>query len=598
MNKQEYLAIQNLTYGGYCNYLKEKYGECHYTYGNKGNNRSQEGLFIHHIAEDKVPALSSAVNKKRYPEYQTPEQLVYCDYLEHLYLHILIGKETAGLKNLGLDGAFQYLVPELKSFYENNHLKPNINPNYYSVIKNDADVFNLLFEEYNKIVETTDIVLEHNSLLYPQIEKCLDTEGKALCVLGTGLGKTTTALQYIWKHKCRALVIVPNNLIKTGWEKYVDFCDVVSYQSFAKRYKTTDFSEYGLVILDEAHHAGYDEERNKGAAVWSKGIEYIINNKIIKVLGLTATPERSDDINVAETLFKGAVCEGMSVEEGIEQGIIHPFSYVTALYDTEGIVSNLKEEGAIDGLTRELQGQLDLALNNTLNVKDVFNKYLINNSDLNGNKRKGIVFIQEIEDKKYVQDIFAEVFPNMEIRAIDSKMPAAEVEENRNWFENTKEGLLLAVNMISEGAHYTGVNMIIMFRRTSSYQVYTQQLGRIITLTKDKNPQGIVFDLVNNADNVQYNSRHIEKGERKHSIGDIIKALEETSAGKSGQIIVADETRDICEVIRKIKDFNNDSWEDWELEILKTYYPTEGAEGVMNRIDEYWERLHPGALTE
>ena len=579
MTRQEYEQVKNMSYDDYCNYLQNKYGKVPARYGSELNKRSEEGLFIHHMREDEVASLSNReIAKNSNPEYQEGYNLVYANYLEHLLLHILIGEETAGTKNLGLNGPFMFIVPALMGYFNNNNKNKVINEGYYKAIEGQKEVFDLLFERYNKVVCNVDITLEHNQTLYPQVEKNLNENNKALVVLGTGLGKTTTALQYIWKHQCRALVIGPNNIIKTGWEKYSDYCDTTTYQSFANEYQDIDYTQYGLVVLDEAHHAGYDEETEKGAEVWSKGIKYIIN-KGIKVLGLTATPERSDKINIAKTLFKDCVCEGLSVEDAIEQDIIHKFSYITALYDTDGIVEEVKKTyDCGDEVITKLIGQLDLAINNTPTMKEIFNKYMPKN------KRKGIIFIQEIEDKKYVMDIFKDIYPNIEYRAIDSKMPYEEVKQNRQWFENTDEGYLLAVNMVSEGVHYKGVNTLIMFRRTSSYLVYTQQLGRIITLTKDENPNAIVFDLVNNADNVVYNDRKINK-KKEHSIARLIKVLK-TSALKSNQIIVADETREIVNVIRKIKQENDRSWQDWEIEIIKEFYPTEGAEGCMERINK------------
>ena len=109
-----------------------------------------------------------------------------------------------------------------------------------------------------------------------------------------------------------------------------------------------------------------------------------------------------------------------------------------------------------------------------------------------------------------------------------------------------------------------------MFRRTNSYLVYTQQLGRIITLAKDENPEAIVFDLVNNVDNVEYNDRKIE-GNKRYSVSRVLDAIRRR-AEKSEQIIVADETRDIVKAIRDIKQFSDDSWEDWEIEILRENY--------------------------
>ena len=144
---------------------------------------------------------------------------------------------------------------------------------------------------------------------------------------------------------------------------------------------------------------------------------------------------------------------------------------------------------------------------------------------------------------------------------------------------------MLAVNMISEGAHYRGVNTLIMFRRTNSYLVFTQQIGRIITLAKNENPNAIVFDLVNNIENIEYGNEE-QDGKRIRSTTNIIKQLEKTMAFKSSQIIVADETKDIVKCIRKIKKCDISEWQQWEDCIIKRYYPSETAEECAHRINK------------
>lgn len=588
MNIKEYTKIKNISYKDYCDYLLKKYGPVPYVYGDKKNRPGREGLFIHHMDEDKVASLCSKENQDIYPHFQTSDRLVYADYLEHALLHIMIGEETAGGRNLGLHGANLFIIPGLRSCFENNKINnPKWPSIYYDLVKNDKDVYDLIFERYNKTVEECDIVIDHNRTLYLQVERCLEESNRALVVLGTGLGKTTTALQYLWKHQCKGLVIGPNNLIKSGWEQYGDWVDTITYQSFASRYKTTDYGNYGLIILDEAHHAGYDEDTERGAKVWSQGIKYVLAQGY-KVLGLTATPGRTDNIDIGETIFKGTVCEGYAVEDAIEKGIIYPFSYITAVYDTDSLIEEIKQKYySEDAECKKLFGQLDLSINNTPTIRQLFDKHMPKN------KRKGIIFIQEIADKEYVLDIFKQIYPDLykqnKFKAIDSHMNPKDVKDNREWFENTDEGYLLAVNMISEGAHYKGVNTLIMFRRTDSYLVYTQQLGRIITLTRDQNPNAIVFDLVNNIENIRYNDRKLTK--KKHTISNIVKVLKECEAHKSGQIIIADETRDIVKCIRNIKEYASRRWQEWEDEIIKQYYATEGAEGCMKRINAMWEKL-------
>lgn len=556
MNKQEYEIVKIFSYEEYCNYLSKKY-----------ESADKTGLFKHHTFENVKANLSNPDIAKDATEEER-NTITYCSFDEHLFLHILIGEQTDARKALGLGGAVTYIIPQLNKYFDRGEMV--YSSNYYSNL--DKDVFDILVERCNEAIAKTSIALDHNKSIYLQAEKYLEESGKALVVIGTGLGKTTTALEYLWEHKCRALVIGPNNIIKSGWEEYTDWCDTTTYQAFANNYSTIDYSQYGLVILDEAHHAGYNEDTGKGAAVWSKGIVYIIERGI-KVLGLTATPERSDKIDIGNTIFKDCVCEGFAVEDGIEKGIIHPFSYITAYYDTNGIAEEYS-----NCENKELVGQLDLAINNTPTVKDIFRKHMPNN------KRKGIVFIQEIADEQNVIDIMKDVYPNVEMRIIHSKMTDEEVKANRKWFEEADEGYLLAVNMISEGAHYRGVNTLIMFRRTNSYLVFTQQIGRIITLVKNENPNAIVFDLANNIENIEYSNRKQDK-KCVHSIANIIRQLEKTAALKSGQIIVADETRDIVECIRKIKEFKNQRWSESDTILLREKYPIYGR-NIIELINE------------
>lgn len=584
MNLEEYGRVKEMSYDKYCDYLRRKYGCPKHDYPNVADARPSEGLFIHHIGENEIANLSNeSIRVESDHKYQTPEMLCYCDWLEHLLLHIMIGEETVGTTNLGLEGCFTYLLPALRDFFEDGKKTCKYNDAYYDVISGNKDVFDALLLRYNETVRSRVVVQEHNRVLYEEVEFNLEKNNKALVVLGTGLGKTLTAMNYLYKHTCRGLVICPNKLTKAGWERYGEFVDVTTYQSFALSYNKIDYSKYGLVIIDEAHHAGYDAESDKGAAIWSQGIEYVVAHGV-KLLGLTATPIRSDGIDIGKTVFGGCVCEGKSVEDAIEEGIIHPFSYVTALYDTSEAVEQAKKykhdlESDGSDLCRKLVGQLDIAIQRAPKIGDILRKYMPQG------KRKGIIFIQNIEDKGVVEAIFRGVYPDAEYKAIDSKMPDDEVAANREWFEKTDEGYLLAVNMISEGAHYKGVNTLIMFRSTASYLVYAQQLGRIITLTKNEDPHAIVFDLVNNVNNVSCDDREFkkEKKEKKdrNPVQGIIRALK---AVKSDQIIIADEARDVVKCLRDIKQYSSDSWEEWEDNIIREYYPKERASGCIHRL--------------
>ena len=54
-------------------------------------------------------------------EWQKKENLVYCDYLEHLLLHILIcrfpAKDKNPKENVGIGGIVNYLIPKLNDVF-------------------------------------------------------------------------------------------------------------------------------------------------------------------------------------------------------------------------------------------------------------------------------------------------------------------------------------------------------------------------------------------------------------------------------------------------------------------------------------------------
>ena len=60
-------------------------------------------------------------------EWQKAENLVFCDYLEHLYLHILICENPSPERNflevVGIGGVINFLAPELNDIYSGR--KPN-----------------------------------------------------------------------------------------------------------------------------------------------------------------------------------------------------------------------------------------------------------------------------------------------------------------------------------------------------------------------------------------------------------------------------------------------------------------------------------------
>ena len=100
MEHQEFYYELSLPYSRLVSYLQDKYGMANGNYfltpacasKNKRIMRSEEGLFCHHVKEDVEGDLSKQLVAKQAPyEWQCSKNLVYCNYLEHLILHVKIG---------------------------------------------------------------------------------------------------------------------------------------------------------------------------------------------------------------------------------------------------------------------------------------------------------------------------------------------------------------------------------------------------------------------------------------------------------------------------------------------------------------------------
>lgn len=165
MNINEFEKVKDMNYFDYCDYLKEKYGEAKDYYMTKSFNkkpsitRTKEGLFCHHIIEYYVPKLSEKGVASHYPyEYQAPENLVYCDYLEHMLLHIMIDEQSEAVCT-GIGGLVVFMIPQLNDFYCGAIPKPNWLRNVRDKIINDKDVYLLLLTklfEARYAVQKTD----------------------------------------------------------------------------------------------------------------------------------------------------------------------------------------------------------------------------------------------------------------------------------------------------------------------------------------------------------------------------------------------------------------------------------------------------------
>ncbi len=130
---------------------------------NRKISRTNEGLFCHHIDEDKAILLSNdqyAVNNPF--KYQRADRLVYCNFLEHLLLHIKIAEEPKNAyanKNelQGIGGAVNFIVKQINGFYGGQIPTVEYLAIAMSVIENDYPTYIKMLKRLWDIVKSNPV---------------------------------------------------------------------------------------------------------------------------------------------------------------------------------------------------------------------------------------------------------------------------------------------------------------------------------------------------------------------------------------------------------------------------------------------------------
>lgn len=586
-----------------CKFLQKKYDKLGYVrkdyYHKKeeggltktsGTGYGNAGLQYHHICEDIVPSLSDkTVAENNKIEYQYAENMCYCNLLEHAWLHILITENNTDAsdedqEDLTGRGGVRWMLLALNSIMYNkdtswysskNEEGKGCNYNVKNIITKNKKIYLKLINRYctsafirqrlNKtnielaedlcqlcrkdsdrhsalneiMVQAQDTKLfDWNVNAYADLENYLRDNQSALVVICTGGGKTTTALEYLRIHNYKTLALGSGNTISDSW-KDCSSVDYMNYQSLMNNYLTFDWDKYSLIICDEAHHIKAER--------WGEAVRYVLkNHPNIKIIGLTATPTK-DQADGTDDEFQGRVCYGLEIADGLKEGKIWPFSYISSIYKMDDVKEEFESYGEEGRLLWE---RLSISLNKNP-VSKILKKHMPSG------QRKIIVFCSSINDIPDAKEAMLNYNKDLEIKIITSKEDKDDNDKAKEWFNNEKDKdvCLITVSMVNEGAHYNGINTLVMFRRTNSLTLYLQQLGRIVVLTKKDNPNGIVFDFTNNAENLIANSTAVNYSNTSGTSTDQIKKIKETIKSLSGQeVIHRDYTENCVETLTALKE--------------------------------------------
>lgn len=238
-----------------------------------------------------------------------------------------------------------------------------------------------------------------------------------------------------------------------------------------------DPEHFDYVLIDEVHRAGADS--------YQKLLDRLHPSFL---LGLTATPERTDGFNVFE-LFDFNVPYEIRLQAALEANMLAPFHYygVTDFVDA-------------DGTTVDETAQLSRL------VADERVDYLIKMLRRYGHTEytRGLIFCGRRDEAVELAQLLNQRKVHgatLRTRALMGSDSQAIREQVVGQLERGELDYILTVDIFNEGIDIPTVNQVVMLRQTQSSIVFTQQLGRGLRKAEGKDHLRVIDFIGNYANN-------------------------------------------------------------------------------------------------
>jgi len=360
------------------------------------------------------------------------------------------------------------------------------------------EIEDYLPQQRGKALDGTNLELKEHQVdaLNSLAEMRENHESIALLYHATGTGKTVTAVMDAKRCGGRVLFLAhTQELVNQAAETFSELWPEVSVGRFMEGVKETEThvvcgsiqsvalhldqfkdNDFSYLIIDEAHHAAAD--------TYQKVLAYF---KPDFTLGLTATPERTDDNAIILDIFKKTTHK-LDIQTAVEIGALVP---IRCIRIHTNIDLTKVRFNSVQYNIRDLESKIYVPERNRL-IVDTWLQYV--------RDKRTVVFCASVKHAEQIAALFCEA--GIKAAAVSGGMKQSERQEFQDKFVNREIQVLCACDLLNEGWDCPEIEALFMARPTMSKVLYTQQLGRGMRLFEGKDSL-MVFDFVDNAS--QYN---------------------------------------------------------------------------------------------
>lgn len=213
---------------------------------------------------------------------------------------------------------------------------------------------------------------------------------------------------------------------------------------------------WGLTVIDEAHHAIADSYRIV--------LEHMQQNVQHRVLGVTATPDRTDRLAMG-AVFE-AVAHEYAIGEAIEDGYLVPIKQRAIMVESLDYSKCRTTAGDLNG--RDLARVMELERNLHAIAEPTM--------ELAGN-RKAVVFCASVDQARRITEIFNRAKPHS-ARFVEGNTPKDERRQIFREFDRGDFQFLCNCMIATEGWDCPSCEVVVLGRPTKSRSLFVQCVGR------------------------------------------------------------------------------------------------------------------------
>lgn len=387
---------------------------------------------------------------------------------------------------------------------EDGKIAKNVIGEFDSIFNSIKNIDLNILEQYEEIyklnrdfIKKQKTQLQINEIIVPnqmqknaleKLEKLRKNEDRGLLISATGTGKTYISAFDVKNANPKKILFIAHR--KLILQKAIESYQKIIPEKEMALYEKNPYADYVFAMVqtlnkdenlkqyakDRFDYIVVDEVHHSGAKSYQNIIDYF---KPKFLLGMTATPERTDNFNIYD-IFNHNIAYEIRLYDALAENLLTPFHYF-GISDIEIDGEVINEKTSINNLSADVR--VDYIIE-----KSKFYGY-------SGDKLHGLIFVSRKDEAKNIAQKLSE-------RGINSKALVGEHSDKERehvvrQLQNGEISYIVTVDIFNEGIDIPCVNQIILLRPTQSSIVYIQQLGRGLRKYKDKD-YVVILDFIGN----------------------------------------------------------------------------------------------------